>query len=119
MTRFVLFLLYSFVHFSLVPKSFGTSFTRARVKTKKAQMTNFLFGKKLLSGLCMLASARRSNSIYAGIAITTTSCPENIVILLRYFGWWPYLFLAPTAKSACRAHVCESYGAKNKSNPLK
>jgi hypothetical protein len=26
------------------------------------------------------------------IAITMTCPPENIVILLRYFGWWPYLF---------------------------
>jgi hypothetical protein len=33
------------------------------------------------------------------IAITMTGRPENIVILLRYFGWWPYLFLVPTTKS--------------------
>ena len=24
--------------------------------------------------------------------ITMTARPENIVSLLRYFGWWPYLF---------------------------
>jgi hypothetical protein len=26
------------------------------------------------------------------IACTMTCSAENIVILLRYFGWWPYLF---------------------------
>jgi hypothetical protein len=26
------------------------------------------------------------------IAITMTAGAENIVILLLYFGWWPYLF---------------------------
>ena len=35
MTHFVLFSLYSFVHVSLVPKSFGTSLTRTRVNIKK------------------------------------------------------------------------------------
>ena len=25
-------------------------------------------------------------------AVAMTGSPENIVILLRYFGWWPYLF---------------------------
>ena len=47
----------------------------------------------------------RRAAIRSIVAITMTSPPENIVILLRYFGWWPYIFSVPTAKSASWSHV--------------
>ena len=34
----------------------------------------------------------RKHTHTCSIAITTTARPENIIILLRYFGWWPHLF---------------------------
>jgi hypothetical protein len=30
--------------------------------------------------------------LFTSIAIKMTGPPENIVILLKYFEWWPYLF---------------------------
>jgi hypothetical protein len=53
-------------------------------------------GSALLKAPCLALHGRyehRGEAMHMlVIAITMTPCAENIVILLRYFGWWPYLF---------------------------
>jgi hypothetical protein len=42
--------------------------------------------------LWLTSTCGAAPGVYSSIAITMMGCAENIVILLRYFGWWPYLF---------------------------